>query len=215
MDKDQDIKERVEEELSFDPRIDAAGIGVGVSDGVVTLSGYVKTYSQKIAAEAAVKRVKGVNAVAVDIEVRLPTDVRWDDTKIAERVTSILAWSVEAPKEGVKVRVDNGWVYLEGSVGWAYQRQEAERLVRTITGVRGVVNGVKVRPHVEPKDVKDQLKKAFHRNAELEAAGITVGVTGGKVILTGKVRTWSDRQEAERAAWAVPGVSEVVDHLTL
>ena len=215
MDRDLNIRDDVLEELEFEPRVEAENIGVAVSDGVVTLSGHVPNYAQKLAAESAAKRVKGVRAVAIDIEVRLPFDGKHDDDEIAKRAANVLTWSVEAPKEGVKVSVENGWVTLKGQVTWAYQRGEAERSVRQLAGVRGVSNLIAIQPRLKSTDIQSQLKRAFHRSAELEAGRINVGVEGGRVTLTGKVSNWSDRRVAETAAWSVPGVTEVVDRLTL
>lgn len=215
MDNDLTIREDVEAELEFEPLVDAAGIGVAVVDGVVTLSGHVSSYAQKIAAEVAAKRVKGVRALAQELEVRLPFASQHDDEEIARRAANVLEWTITAPREGVKLKVENGWVTLSGEVVQAFERTEAERALRRLEGVRGVSNLIKLKPGVAATDIRDRLKKAFHRNAELEASRIAIAVEGGRVTLSGKVDKWSDRSVAENAAWAVPGVYQVEDRLTL
>lgn len=215
MDKDIQIQSYVLEELLFDPQVDAAAIGVAVNDGVVTLSGHVRTFTEKVAAEKAAARVKGVRAIVQNVEVRLDEGARCDDEEIAKRAANVLAWSVTPPKEGVKVRVDNGWVTLHGEVKWAYQRDDAERAIRGLTGIKGVSNMIAVKNSADAHDISGNIKRAFHRNAEVDAAAIDVAVDGGKVILTGKVRAWRERMAAEQAAWATPGVSQIVDHISV
>lgn len=215
MDNDLTIRDDVQAELEFEPLVDAAGIGVAVVDGVVTLSGHVASYAQKIAAEVAAKRVKGVRALAEELEVRLPFASQHDDEEIARRAANVLEWTITAPREGVKLKVENGWVTLSGEVVQAFERTEAERALRRLEGVRGVSNLIKLKPGVAATDIRDRLKKAFHRNAELEASRIAIAVEGGRVTLSGKVDKWSDRSVAENAAWAVPGVYQVEDRLTL
>jgi osmotically-inducible protein OsmY len=212
MEQDVRIRDDVTEELEFDPSLESGGIGVAVQDGVVTLSGHVPNYAQKIAAERAATRVKGVRAVAMDIEVRLA--VKHDDSSIAERAANVLAWSV-AVGEDVKAVVDNGWVTLSGSVPWHYQRAEAERTVRSLTGVTGVTNQITVRPQVTPSNVRDRIAKALQRNADLESANINVDVSGQSITLSGKVKAWYERQLVENAVWAIPGITEVRDNIAI
>lgn len=214
MDNDGIIRNDVIEELDFDPSIDAAAIGVAVQEGIVTLSGHVPNYMQKIAAQRAAQRVKGVRAVAVDIEVRLPSDIKHDDEEIARRAANLLTWR-SATGQQVKAAVDNGFVTLSGEVAWNYQRQEAERAVCALEGVREVINTIAVRPTVRASDVRDRIAKAFKRSAELEGDAIHIDVAGSTVTLSGKVKAWYERQMAEGAAWAVPGVTEVRDNISL
>ena len=208
------LREDVTAELEFEPSIDATAIGVAADNGVVTLSGHVPNYAQKIAAEKAAQRVKGVRAVAVDLEVRLPYEFKHDDDKIAGRVANVLSWSVGVG-ENVKAIVDGGWVTLSGEVPWFYQKQEAERMVRQLEGVLGVGNNIAVRPKVQVSDVRDHIAKAFKRSADLESSAIKVDVAGSTVTLTGKVKAWYERKIAEDAAWAIPGVTEVRDNIVL
>jgi osmotically-inducible protein OsmY len=215
MNDDEKIRDDVLAELEFQPQVDATAIGVAVKNGVVTLSGHVSNYAEKIAAESAAKRVKGVKGLAQEITVRLPSGVRHDDTEIAQRAADILKWSVTAPETGVKVKCENGWVTLSGEAMWAYQRYEAERAVRGLAGVIGVTNQIALIGGVKAADVKDRIKRALHRNAELDASTINVAVEGSKVTLAGKVSAWPERNIAESAAWAVPGVYQVVDHLSV
>lgn len=214
MQADKTIRDNVIEELDFEPSLHAEDIGVAVKNGVVTLSGFVPSYAEKYVAQRAAQRVKGVKAVAQDLTVRLPNDQKEDDDEIAQRVVNVLKWNVgSAPN--LKVSVDGGWVTLSGHVGWNYQREEAARSVRRLTGVMGVNNSITVRPSVQPSAVQKSIERAFKRNAELESSGITVNVDGSTVTLKGKVKAWHERKMAEEAAWAIPGVSEVRDEITL
>lgn len=208
------IRDNVTEELEFDPSIEAASIGVTVKNGIVTLTGHVPNYMQKIAAEKAAQRVKGVRAVAVDIEVRLPTERVQDDEEIARRAANVLAWSTQGA-ENVKAKVDNAWVTLTGETKWNYQKQEAERAIRALEGVKGVSNFIAVKPQIQPGDVKTRIAQALKRNAEVEADTIRVDVSGSTVTLSGKVKAWYERKIAENAAWAAPGVTEVRDNIAM
>ncbi|MCI3179219.1 ornithine aminotransferase [Caulobacter sp. CCUG 60055] len=202
-------------ELAQEPRVDAAAVAVSVKDGVVSLTGHVSSFDQKIAAEAAVKRVMGVRAIAEEIEVRLPlADVR-DDGEIAERAASLLAWTITAPPGGIKVKVEHGHVTLSGQADWGYQRQDAERAVRRLAGVRGVDNLITLRSGVKQSDLEERIRKALMRNALVDAASIHVAIDGDKVTLTGQVRMWCERDAAEEAVWTSPGVREVVDRLVI
>lgn len=214
MDRDIRIRDDVVDELDFEPSVDNAGIGVAVKDGVVTLSGHVPTYAQKFAAEKCAQRVKGVKAVAMDIDVRLAGDAKRSDDEIAERAVNILRWSTSV-SDKVKVVVENGWVKLSGEVEYYYQKQAAERAIRQLSGVVAVSNLITIAPGVRPSDVKERIGKAFQRSAELDSAGIKVDVTGTTVTLSGRVKAWHERQLAEDAAWAIPGVTSVHDNITL
>ena len=209
MRSDSDIKRDVEDELRWDPDIDATDIAVTAKDGVVTLAGFVRSYSDKLEAEAAAKRVAGVVGLANDIEVRLPSLDQRPDPDIARDAITALKSRLPTVAEQLRVVVRNGWITLEGEVEWDYQRIVAQRAVRRIKGVRGFINSVEVKPRVPPTDIKRRIEEAFRRSAEVDANRITVEVEGGEVILKGTVRAWSERQEAERAAWAAPGVRRV------
>ena len=214
MDSDIRIRDDVVDELDFEPSVDNAGIGVAVKDGVVTLSGHVPTYAQKFAAERCAQRVKGVKAVALDIEVRLAGDAKRSDDEIAERAVSILRWSTGV-SDKVKVTVEDGWVKLKGEVDYYYQKQAAERAIRQLSGVVAVSNLITIKPGLRPSDVKERIGKALQRSAEVDAANIKVDVTGSTVTLSGRVKAWHERKLAEDAAWAIPGVTAVRDNITL
>jgi osmotically-inducible protein OsmY len=213
METDRQIRANVAAELDFDPTLDARGIGVAVKDGIVTLSGHVPSYVQIFAAERAAQRVKDVKGVAQDLKVRLPGGLEQADDEIAARAVNVLKWSVAAP--GIKVTVNNGWVTLLGEVQWQYQKLEAERLVRQLTSVMGVTNSITLKSQVQPAKVREAIVAALKRNAELEGAAISVKVNGSAVELSGKVKGWYERKMAENAAWAIPGVTEVRDNITL
>lgn len=212
---DLSLRRAVEEELEFDPAIEAANIGVTVENGVVTLTGHVNSYAEKIAAEHAAAGVEGVRGIAQELAVRYPNHKRTADDEIAQRALRIIDWDAALPDGGVKVRVQNGVVTLSGEVEWGYQRAAAEQAVRRLSGVVGINNAITVRPRAETSDVRERIERALVRNAELAAEGIHVEVKDGRVKLWGKVRSWSQRGLAERTAWAAPGIREVEDHLTI
>jgi osmotically-inducible protein OsmY len=215
MRSDSEIEQDVKDELRWDPEIDATDIAVSVKKGVVTLTGFAKSYSDKYEAEAAAKRVAGVVGVANDIEVRLPSIDQRPDPEIAREAADAIRSQLPISSEKIKVIVKNGWVTLEGGVEWQYQRQTAENAVRRIRGVQGTTNSIEVKPHVEPSEVKRQIQEAFRRSAEIDANRITVETRGSEVILKGAVRSWIERAEAERAAWAAPGVTKVDDRIVV
>lgn len=212
---DLQLQQRVLDELTFDPTVNAAHIGVAVRGGVITLSGHVDSIAEKFAAERAVRRVKGVKAVAQELDVHLPPDKKTADDEIAQRAVKLLEWDVLIPRGAIGVEVEHGVITLTGTVEWGYQREEAERDLRRLGGVKGVVNLITVRPHVDAADVQASLRAAFERNAELEASGISVAVKDSHVTLSGKVKSWIEREEAERAAWSVPGVTAVDDRIVI
>jgi osmotically-inducible protein OsmY len=212
---DSEIERDVKEELQWDPDLDASDIAVSVKDGVVTLTGFVKSYADKYEAEAAAKRVAGVVAVANDLEVRLPSVDERPDPDIARDAVAAIKSQLPISWENIKIIVKNGWVTLEGEVEWQYQRQTAENAVRRIKGVKGVTNLVQLKPHAEPSEIKKRIQEAFRRSAELDANRIIVETHGSEVVLKGTVRSWAEREEAERAAWAAPGVTKVEDHIVV
>ena len=212
---DESLRQSVLDELEFEPSVNATRIGATVENGVVTLTGHVGSYPQKIAAERTVQRVKGVRGLAEEIEVRYPSEKKNHDDEIAQRAVQVIDWDATVPSGKVTVKVEKGWITLSGDVEWQYQRMGAETAVRKLSGVIGVTNLIVVRPRVDAINVKHRIEDALKRNAELEADGIRVAATGGKVTLEGKVRAWHERGVAERAAWAVPGVIAVEDRLTI
>ena len=212
---DISLRQNVLDELEFDPTVDSTKIGVAVENGVVTLSGHVGSYVEKIAAERIAQRVRGVRGVAQEIEVRYPNEKKDADDEIAQRAAKILEWDSSVPFGKVKVKVERGWITLNGEVEWQFQRQAAEDAVHKLSSVSGVTNMIKVRPRIDAINVKHRIEDALKRNAELEADAIRVSVTGGRVTLEGKVRAWRERSVAEQAAWGAPGVVIVEDRLTV
>ena len=215
MNKDVGLKNAVDAELAWVPFVDAAHIGVTAENGIVTLSGHVPTYAQKLAVEKAVKRIKGVRGLAEELEVRLPVSFGNDDDEVAKRVANILDWGVSVPNDSVKVQVTEGVVTLSGEVDWQYERNGAEQGVRLLNGVRGLINQITVKPHVMTQDVKRRIESALQRQAHVEASNISVTIDGTTVRLDGKVKAWAERDAIERAVWAAPGVRTVDDHVTI
>jgi osmotically-inducible protein OsmY len=210
---DLQLQQNVIDELEFEPQVNAAHIGVTAQHGVVMLSGFVKCYAEKFAVEAAARRVKGVKAIASEIEVRLPNDKRRADDEIAERAVRMLHWDELVPDERVSVRVEKGMVTLNGTVDWQYQKSEAEYDIRKLSGVTAVFNLIEVRPLVRPSKIRQAIEGALERNLHGEVSRIGIEADGGSVTLKGKVHDWYERELIERAAWSVPGVTEVRDRL--
>jgi len=214
--KDIELRQYVIDELEFEPSLNAAEIGVAVDAGVVTLSGHVPCYAHKLAAEKAAWRVKGVKAVAQEIQVRFPEDKKHNDDEIARRAVDILGWDSMLPREAIRVKVQDGWVTLAGELDWNYQRDIAENDVYRLGGVKGVHNTIQIRRHADPVDVKTKITEALKRHAEVEADHVDVSVRGtGTVCLTGEVGSAVERRAAVNAAWRVQGVQAVVDGLRI
>ena len=213
MRSDSEIERDVKEELQWDPDLDATDIAVSAKKGVVTLTGFVRSYTDKYEAEAAAKRVAGVAGVANDIEVRMPSVDERPDPEIARDAVAAIKSQLPISSEHIKVVVKNGGVALEGEVEWQYQRSTAETAVRRIKGVKGVSNLIQLKPRAAPAEIKKKIQEAFKRNAEVDANRIMVETNGGEVILKGTVRSWIEREEAERVAWSAPGVTKVEDHI--
>jgi osmotically-inducible protein OsmY len=216
MKTDKELQCDVLDELQYDPSVDASKIGVIVQNGIVSLTGTVASYAEQNAATRAAERVAGVKAVANETRVELPFLHRRDDVDIAQAVLNALKWHVWVPKDTIKVSVERGWVTLEGTVNSKFQRTSANDAVRYLTGIKGVINLITVeQPAINSSQVKTKIEEALRRAREQEAKDIDVEVKGNKVILRGHVRSWAERSDAERAAWAAPGVGQVEDHLTI
>jgi osmotically-inducible protein OsmY len=212
---DRELQEHVQYALDWEPSVDSADIGVTVDNGVVTLRGDIKTYSEKAAAERVALRVYGVKAVANDIVVRIGRGLERTDSDIAQAALTALKWNTRVAADQITVTVSKGWVTLKGTVDWNYQRDAAAKVVRDLLGVTGVTNSVGVRPHVSAADVQLKIEAALKRSAEVDARRISVAAIDGKVILSGSVHSWAERQQVEHAAWAAPGVKDVEDRLAI
>ena len=206
---DEDIKRDVEDELRSDPALDASGIAVAVTNGVVTLTGYVRSFRQRRRAEEDAKHVVGVVGLANDLEVRIPLIHRRPDPEIARDAIEAIKRELPYSWENIKIVVEDGWITLEGEVEWQYQRRRAEEAVEDVRGVTGVVNKIEVRPRVAPVEIKRRIEEALRRAAEIDASHIAVEANGSEVILRGTVRSWAERERAEQAAWSAPGVAKV------
>jgi osmotically-inducible protein OsmY len=215
MKSDKEIERDVKEELEWNPDLDATDIAVSVKQGVVTLAGFVKSYTDKYEAEAAAKRVAGVVGLANDIEVRLPSVDERPDPDIARNAVAAIKSQLPISSEHIKVIVKHGWVTLEGQVEWQYQKNTAEIAVRRIKGVKGVSNMITLKPRIVPSEIRRKIQEAFKRNAEVDANRIDVETDGSEVVLKGTVRSWIEREEAERVAWSAPGVTKVEDRIVV
>lgn len=214
---DKTIQGAVLDELTWEPSVDATHVGVAVRDGVVTLGGYVRTYAEKLAVERAAARVKGVKAIVEHVEVRLGASRKYGDEALAAHIAQALNWDVSLPLDRITATVENGWVELRGDVDWQYQKIAAFEDVHRLGGVVGVTNLIEVKPAVavEAGEVRAKIAESFKRSAELDAGRISIRTDGGKVVLSGDVRSWHERCLAERAAWSAPGVTEVRDEIRI
>jgi len=212
---DKELKHNIQHALDWEPSIEAADIGVAVESGVVTLHGKVASFAQKMTAERDTLRVYGVKAVANELVVHLPSDFTRTDADIAQAALNAFKWNSLVPADKISVVVANGWLRLDGQVDWQYQNDAAVRAVRDLLGVKGVSNNITVTPRVNSADVREKIEAAFKRSAEIDARRISVVAEDGNIILSGNVHSWAERREAERAAWAAPGVKLVDDRLTI
>jgi osmotically-inducible protein OsmY len=212
---DTDIQKDIVAELKWEPSLRDDDIAVSVRDGVVTLAGWVDSYADKWKTERLVSKIKGVKAVANDLEVKLPAGTERPDPDIARAALDALKWTVSVPADRIKVKVEKGWITLEGDVDWYYQMEAAERAVRNLKGVKGVSNLITVRTQPTPSDVKEKIKESLARGAEFDAEHIEVEVEGHKAILRGTVRSYAEMRDAERAARNAPGITEVENRLTV
>ena len=212
---DKDLQAHVQNSLEWEPSVDAKDIGVSVDKGVVTLRGNVASYAEKINAERVALHVYGVKAVANDLVVRLASSLQRTDTEIAQAALAALKWNTMVPDDRVTLTVKDGWIMLGGTLDWQYQKDAAAKAVRDLTGVKALTNDIRVQPHLKTTDISSKIEAAFKRSAEIDARRVNVTAQDGKIVLSGSVHSWAERQEAERAAWAAPGVSQVDDRLTV
>jgi osmotically-inducible protein OsmY len=215
MKSEAEIKKDVEDEIRWDPDIDPTDIAVNVKNGVVTLTGFVRSYLQKFEAEKDAKRVAGVVGVANDLEVRTAVSEQRPDPEIARDAVEAIKRQLPLSYQNIKVVVRDAWVTLEGDVEWNYQKERAEDAVRNVKSVKGVINTIQVKPKATPTEIKRKIEEAFKRSAELDADSITVDANDGEVVLKGTVHSWFEREEAERAAWQAPGVRKVEDKIAV
>ena len=213
MKSDAQLKADVARELEWDTSINSSNVGVGVNNGIVTLSGHLDTYAEKYAIERAVQRVEGVKAVAIELDVKLAPDHKRSDSEIAQAIETAFKWHVFIPVDRVHVKVEKGWVTLSGEADWEYQRSASEKTVRPVTGVVGVTNQIRLKAQIPPSDISHRISEALKRHAEREAKNVEVTVNGSVVTLRGKVDSWPERMAAQGASWSAPGITQVVNEL--
>lgn len=220
METDDELREQIQDELEWDPRFDGKHIGVIVRDGIVTLTGHVDSWTDKLNIEEAVRRTKGVKAYVEDLVVRLKDKSKRSDEEIAEVALKNLKWNTNIPIGGVIVKVEDGWITLEGEVDWDYQREAAKNAVKNLIGVKGLRNDLKLRQKIrteklKPEDIKQKIRKSFERNAQIDAGHIVVDAEGSKIILRGSVQSWAEKKQAEKIAFFAPGVREVENKIEI
>lgn len=215
MKSDASLRDDIIEELNWEPSVDSSKIGVAVKDGIVTLSGTVPSFIEKIDAEKAVKRVDGVRAVVQNIDVKLKSSSVRTDAEIAEVALKNLKWNTNVPEEKIILKVEDGWITLEGEVLWNYQKEAAKSAVRGLIGVKGVHNLIKVKSQIKPENLTQNIKNAFIRNASIDADNVKVEVIGTKAILKGTVQSWAEKRQAEKAVWSAPGIFEIENKLEI
>ena len=215
MKNNSQLQQDVMNELKSEPVLNTSEIGVTAKDGIISLFGHVDSYHKSLTAEQAAKRVAGVHAVALEIEVILPVNVLINDDEIAHAAVTTLHWDTSIPDDKIQLVVKNGIITLEGELEWQYQKNAAAYVIRNIKGVKKVNNNITIKTLILPAAVEGKIKEAFERNALLDAARITVKVEGSKLFLEGEVRSWAERDQANDAAWAIPGIVSVIDHLTI
>ena len=215
MKTDSDLKRDVQAELSWDPAVKSTQIGVAVKDGVVTLTGHLETYAEKHAAERALRRVGGVRAIALELDVRLSPEHQRSDTDIANAAEQALKWNTLVPVDQVRVTVDQGWITLQGEVEWDYQRRSVERALRPLTGVVGISDEITIRPKVAQANLQARIAEALKRQVEREVKHLDIKVDGSTVTLRGTVHSWRERDAAQGVAWAAPGVRAVINELRI
>lgn len=215
MSKDRHLQESVLAELDWEPSVSAAHIGVTAADGVVTLSGHVATFAEKRAAETATRRVRGVKAVAEELEVRLSSNGKHEDEEIAAAAVHRLAWDVSVPRDAIKIQVEKGWLTLTGEVDWHYQKESAEQDLRRLPGVIGISNQIEIKRKVDVSNISDDIVHALHRSWFFDPKTVTVTAREGTVVLAGTVKSPHERQVAAATAWAAPGVTDVSNELVV
>jgi osmotically-inducible protein OsmY len=213
MKTDAQLKKDVLAELEWEPGVNATNVGVAVKDGIVTLTGHLDTYAEKHAIERVLQRVQGVQAIALELDVKLSPDHQRSDAEIAQAAQSALRWHALVPEDKVRIKVEKGWITLSGEVDWDFQRNGAYTAVRNLTGVVGVSNAITIKPKATSGNVSTRIREALQRQAEREAKGIEIAVVGSTVTLSGAVHSWTERAAAQGAAWSAPGVTSVVNHL--